>query len=170
MKTQPNKSISLTRTAMIAGIITISIVLLKVPVAGGRLVLHPGEIVIVTSAYVLGRRNAFFAAGIGSALADLIVGASIFAPASFLIHGMQAWLIGTFLDGKLGRKDLGAMSLGATVVVLGYGAVSWVLFDINTLWVSISVDLVQTILGMIGAMFLLRLMRKVCPSLLTTGE
>lgn len=170
MNNEVSRSVHLARTAMIAGMITVSIVLLKIPIADGRLVLHLGESIIIISAYILGRRNAFFAAGIGSAFADVLLGASIFAPASFLIHGTQVWLIGTFLDGRLGLKDFSAMCLGAAVVVVGYGLVSWLLFDIHTVWLSITVDLLQTILGITGAMFLLRLIRKVCPSLLIIGE
>ncbi len=58
------------------------IIPIKVPLPGaGAAYIHPGDCVIFVSAYILGGPWAILASAIGSGLADIIVGAAVYAPA-----------------------------------------------------------------------------------------
>lgn len=82
-----------------------------------------GDGVILTCAYLFGPL-AVFPAAIGSALSDLILGYSIYIPATFVIKGLMG-----FLAGWIMRRDevkipvrIGAFVLAEVLMVMGYFA------------------------------------------------
>ena len=52
--------------------------------------IHPGDSIVLLSAYLLGPLAGGAAAGIGSACADLLLGYAYYAPATFIIKGLMA--------------------------------------------------------------------------------
>ena len=62
------------------------------PVGGGYFNL--GDCFVITSGVILGPVFGFFAAAIGSMLADILAGYAIYAPATFLIKGLMALVVG----------------------------------------------------------------------------
>ncbi|MDR3264319.1 MAG: ECF transporter S component [Clostridiales bacterium] len=102
-------------TALIAGM-----TMLSIPVPGGGYV-HVGDSLIFLAALILPMWYAVFAAGIGSAIADLIVpGAAIYAPATFIIKALMALIVCLLLR-QSGKKKLFA----SAKPVLGQAAAFW---------------------------------------------
>jgi len=64
-----------------------------------------GDVVIIIAAVVLGKSSGFIAGAFGSALADILGGAGyiIFAPITFLVKGLEGFLIG-YIVHNLGNK------------------------------------------------------------------
>lgn len=128
----------LTLTALFIALIFIFTYVIKVPSPGMGYV-HPGDGFILLAAIFLGPAMSALAAGVGSALADLIGGYFIFAPATLIIKAAEALvfyllfkLILRFLDRWEPRVQLIALipaSVPATaLMVLGYYAYEALVF------------------------------------------
>lgn len=79
--------------------VTLLTMVIKVPSVRGGYV-NFGDIAIFITAVLLGKKAGFLAGSIGSALADILLGYSIYAPATFVIKGIEG-----FICGLLGHKD-----------------------------------------------------------------
>nr|WP_227767942.1 ECF transporter S component [Zhaonella formicivorans] len=86
---------------MLAAVTVLAISLVKIPAFSGRLYFHLGETVILTSALLLGKRGGALVGAVGSAVADLLLGAPVLAPISFVIHGVEGYLVGYASQGKV---------------------------------------------------------------------
>ena len=75
-------------SAMFAALICVATMIIRIPTIGGYLNL--GDCVVLLSGWVLGPAFGFCAAGIGSALADIFCGYTLYAPATFVIKGLMA--------------------------------------------------------------------------------
>ena len=59
-----------------------------------------GEVIVYTTAILLGPFIGAIAGGVGSMLADIILGYSIYAPGTLVIKGLEGFIVG-FLASKL---------------------------------------------------------------------
>lgn len=80
-------------SALFAAIICISTFIIQIPVAVTGGYINMGDCFVLLSGIVLGPVYSFLAAGLGSALADILSGYVIYAPATFLIKGIMALVI-----------------------------------------------------------------------------
>jgi len=89
-----------------------------------------GDAVIMITAILLGKRSGFIAGAFGSALADVIApGGVIFAPFTFIVKGLEGYVIGKIIHDRKQEKDLSknrelrkivGLIAGALVMVAGY--------------------------------------------------
>lgn len=77
--------------------------------------IHAGDAVVLLGAFLLGPWWGAFTAGLGSALADLLSGYALYAPATFVIKALMA-LIAAFIIRKCGREKPARNAAGAAVV------------------------------------------------------
>ena len=87
MNKHNNKSMpvrTLTMAAIFAALIT-ALTTFSFPIPGGYGYIHAGDSMIYTCAWALGGPVAGFAAAIGSALADILLGWAQYAPATAVI-------------------------------------------------------------------------------------
>ena len=89
-------------SAMFAALCWAATMLVQIPTVAGYT--NIGEGMCLLSGLVLGPWYGFFAAGIGSALADLISGYAYYVPATFLIKGLVALLAALMLRPVLGKR------------------------------------------------------------------
>ncbi len=84
-----------------------------------------GDAAIMIAAILLGRKSGMAAGAIGAALADLAYGAFIFVPITFVVKGIEGYIVGVIAS-RRGEKSLGhikrflAVIAGAVIIVLGY--------------------------------------------------
>lgn len=149
------KSRTLTATALFAALITVGTLYLKVPGPTGYY--HMGDGLVYTAAIVLGLWPAAFAASVGSALADVLGGAAVFAPWTFVIKGLTAVVVAFAARG--GRNVL-AMLLGALVTVVGYAAATAILYGPPAAVAETLGNLLQVGVGVILALVLLPIARR----------
>ena len=113
--------------ALFATLCCVSTLIVTVPLPNGYF--NVGDVFVLLAGWCLGPFYGAAAAAVGSALADLWSGFALYAPATFLIKGLNAalaWLL-AFLIKKVIQKDsldfisriVGAIA-GETVMVLGY--------------------------------------------------
>ncbi|HEY5583631.1 MAG TPA: ECF transporter S component [Ruminiclostridium sp.] len=93
------------------------------PIPGGYF--NIGDAAIMITAILLGKKSGFIAGAIGSALADLACGSFIFVPITFIVKGLEGYIVGAIANKNSGRAPSRAvqiisLAVGALVMVLGY--------------------------------------------------
>ena len=148
-----NNTKMLVLSALFTALACVATMIIKIPIPGSFGYIHPGDVVVILAGIILGPVHGFFAAGIGSALADLLNGYSIYAPVTFVIKGFVA-LCGAHIYRLMIRKSKKlSIFLCALVnmifVVGGYFGFESILYQVPTALISISANLIQTGCGMI---------------------
>ena len=118
-----NKTKEMTMSAMIAALVCVATMLIKIP-SPLKGYLNLGDCVVLLAGWMLSPGYAFFAAGLGSAMADIFSGYVMYAPATFLIKGIMALVVycGHKFLSKSNNKFLSRMIPGIiaeVVMVLG---------------------------------------------------
>lgn len=125
----------LTLGGMLAALVAVFTAYVSVPIAGGYF--HPGDAMIALSAAVLGPYAAIPAA-IGSCLADLLAGYTIYAPFTFVIKGLVGLIAGWGAkNGRLGVRPVLCLVLGSLVIPAGYFATDCMLYSFATALASL---------------------------------
>jgi len=111
----------LVMTGLLAALVCVSTMVIKVPTPTNGYV-NLGDTLVLVSGWLLGPAYGFFAAGVGSALADLLSGYTAYVPGTLLIKGFMAVLAyGLTVYGKGNRYVRGLSAFLAEVwMVLGY--------------------------------------------------
>jgi len=145
----------LATAGLMAALVVIGTMIIQIPTPGKGYI-HLGDTLVYLCGIVLGPLLGAMAAAVGSMMADLFSGYGVYAPASFLIKGLDAWLVG-FLFVKFIRLNdplmkrvasfLIAVQFGGTVMVLGYLAVETVLYGFPTAVLSVFANIIQAIAG-----------------------
>lgn len=146
----------LTQAGLFAALAVMAISVFRIPGPGGNVYFHLGETVIITAAVLLGRKKGACVGAVSSAIADLLLGAALWAPFSFVIHGFEGYLIGELSDGRGGRRDLSAMTAGVGVMIAGYTAVSGWLYGVAIMPIEFLGDSMQGVIGVATAYPFLR--------------
>ena len=109
--------------ALLAALACVATMIIKIPTPLGGYI-HAGDAVVVLAGFLLGPVWGAPAAGLGSALADVISGYVLYAPGTFVIKAVVAllagWIIGTKLIKNEFAKALVAGIIGGIVMVGGY--------------------------------------------------
>ena len=104
-------------SAVFAAATTIGTMFVAIPVGIGFL--NFGEIVIYTAAFLFGGVVAGLAGGVGAAAADVLLGYGLFAPITFVVKGLEGFVVGQ-LSGTSTRSKVIAVLLGAPIMIVGY--------------------------------------------------
>ena len=149
-------------TAVFAALCLIGTVVIVVPLPFGFF--NVGDVFVLLAGWCLGPVYGSVAAAVGSALADVITGFPIYAPATFFIKGLDAFIayMVWFLLKKCIRKErfdflpriLSALS-GESVMVLGYFGYECLLYGINGAIAAVLGNITQGVFGMILATLLI---------------
>ena len=115
-------------TALFAALICVATMLIQIPIPATGGYANLGDGIILICAFLMSPAYAVTAAGLGSALADILVGYASYAPATLLIKAGVA-LIAACIFRKLGKDKnarftlavmIAAGILAETFMVLGY--------------------------------------------------
>ncbi|KNY26632.1 protein of unknown function DUF1393 [Pseudobacteroides cellulosolvens ATCC 35603 = DSM 2933] len=129
-----------------------------------------GDVFVMISAVFLGRYYGFFVGGVGSAMADLYMGYTYYAPITLIVKGLEAFVVALLLGDKGAKnsiKTAAAVAIGAFIMVAGYFiAEGYILsFVDKNLGLAAAVtnlpfNLVQGCLSGVTAFFLFKVMAK----------
>ncbi len=157
------KTNTLVMTAMMTCLVLLTTYTFKIPTPFQGYV-HLGDAMIFLSVLVVGRKNGAVAAAFGSALADLLGGYVAFAPWTFVIKGLMAFVMGICIDyisKKQGKTlklfgvpfvEIVGMAIAGLVMVAGYGVADAVIAgNIMTGILSMPANCGQFIVGMVIA-------------------
>lgn len=115
------KTWNLVLAAMMVCLVMVATFFIRIPSPFTHGYLHLGDAMVFMSVLVLGRNRGSLAAGLGSALADVLGGYAAYAPWTLIIKGVMAFIMGLCIEKSLG-KTVG-MVLGGLAMVAGYAVV-----------------------------------------------
>lgn len=166
MKFYPTDKVQrLTITALLTALTAVSTMIIKLPIPATGGYIHPGDGLVLLSGFLLGPVYGTFAAGVGSALADLLSGYLVFAPATLVIKGVTA-LVACLLHTKLlqnfrSRERLSiivAGTAGEICMVLGYFLFESALYGPAASAAGVPFNMLQGVFGVIIALVLFPLL------------
>ena len=155
--------LTLSYGGMLAALVFVATWFLKIPVSVTQGYIHLGDGFILLGAALLGH-PAVLAAAIGSMLADLLGGYTVYCQPTFLIKGaVAAVAVQAFRHPKSHISRILWMSLAELVMVAGYFAVEWLIlgYGLAAALSAVLPNLVQGLSGVIiGAVFAPILLRQ----------
>ena len=131
---------------------------IRLPIAANGGLVHLGSAMLFTSAIVFGPKKGAIAGAFGMGLFDLVSGWTLWAPFTFIIRGLQGWIIGyiaqsAVIKWKSSIKNALAIILSIPVMLAGYYLCEVILYDS---WViplaSVTGNIVQNIVGLVVAL------------------
>lgn len=147
-------------TAMLAALVCVATMSIRIPTPSTGGYIHPGDALVILSGIILGPGYGFLAAGIGSAMADLIGGYFIYVPITLIIKGLIALTSG-FIYKKMQKNNATkymAVTIGGIAdvifVAFGYFFCESFMYGAAGAAASIPANLIQGLGGMLIAMVL----------------
>jgi uncharacterized membrane protein len=164
-----NMTRRLVLSSMFAALICIvtMVVRIPVPLVWNGAYINAGDGIIYAASVVLGGPWGAAAAGIGSALADLLTGSSGYAPGTLIIKGLMGLLVGIAAYRKPNwLLYLGVMAVAALWVMVGDTIYEYFVFagmKIAVAALSIPSNLLQAVGGVLIGLPLALLVRRIVP-------
>ena len=150
--------------ALIAALACVATLVIHIPSPLGGYI-NLGDCIVLAGGWLLGPVYGFFAAGIGSALADVFLGYFIYAPATFIIKGLVAVLACVLFKsfGKIKNKMLLYIICGVaaeSVMVAGYYLFEGFMYGFVASLVNIPPNVIQGVVGVVAGALLAVVMSK----------
>ena len=159
-----NKTQKLVMAALLASLCCVATMIVKIP-SPMKGYINLGDCVVLLSGWLLSPFYGFLAAGLGSALADVLSGYTLYAPATFIIKGLMALIAfyGFKLFGKVVPKPVSKVLSGLAaelLMILGYFIFEGFLYGFAPSAVNIPANALQGAAGLILGTVLIRVFGK----------
>ena len=159
-----SKTKKLVLAALMAALTCVATMIIKIP-SPLKGYINLGDCIVLVSGWMLSPAYGFLAAGIGSALADVISGYMTYVPATFIIKGLMAVIAHygfKILHKKAGNLSARILSgvMAEVVMVLGYFGFEGLLYGFATSAVNIPANSVQGIAGLVIGVALMKVFEK----------
>ncbi len=146
-----SKVLRLVLLAMFTAAIAVATAYVSIPTGMGGYI-HIGDGIIFMGAMLLGPAGAI-AAGVGSALADILCAYAVFAPGSFVVKAVMGVIVGIFYRRKDGIAsaiiNIVLFIVAEMVMIIGYFGYECILWDFNAALAEIPANAVQACAGII---------------------
>ena len=120
-----SKTLKLVISALMASMACVATIVIKIPIPATGGYINLGDSIVLLAGVALGPVYGGLAAGLGSALADLLGGYVVFAPATFLIKALMAVVMGLIIRTYPQKQILRFVFAGIVseiIMILGYFA------------------------------------------------
>ena len=158
------KTRKLVMAALMAALVCVITMIIKIP-SPLKGYINLGDCIVLLSGWLLSPMWGFLAAGLGSAMADILSGYVIYGPATFLIKGLMA--ITAFYGFKLLKNKCGNLAsriisgIAAEVVMLvGYFLFAGILYGFGPAMLNIPANAVQGIAGIVIGVLFVKILEK----------
>ncbi len=157
------KTKRIVNAALFAALICIATMIIKIP-SPFKGYMNLGDCVVLLSGWLLPPFYSFFAAAIGSALADIFSGYIIYAPVTFVIKGVMA-ICANLIFKKL--HNFTGITVAAVIggiiaefiMAAGYYIFEGILYGFIPSLVGVPANIVQGVAGLITGLLLLKLFK-----------
>lgn len=159
-----NKTQKIVIASMLAALCCVATMIIKIP-SPLKGYVNLGDCIVLLCGWLLSPFYGFFAAGAGSALADLLSGYVAYAPATFIIKGIMA-IIAHFcfkgMHNKLGNipSRIFGGALAEIEMILGYFVFEGFLYGFIPSMVNIPANAVQGVAGLVIGTILIKIFEK----------
>jgi len=151
---QTKQAISIRRLTT-AGVLAAAIVLLttlvSLPMPGGLGYINLGDVGVLLAGMVLGGGWGALCAGAASALADVLLGYTVYAPATFIIKGLVALVAGLLFARTQKKIRFAALYPAALIVPAGYFLYEVMLYGAVSAVPNILFNTMQCLVGAVIA-------------------
>ncbi len=158
------KTKKLVMAALMAALACVATMIIKIP-SPLKGYINLGDCIVLLSGWLLSPMWGFLAAGLGSALADILSGYVIYGPATFLIKGLMSLV--AFYGYKLLKDKCSNLAskiisgIAAEIVMLvGYFLFAGILYGFGPAVVNIPANAVQGIAGVVIGIILMKIFEK----------
>lgn len=152
---------TLTRLAILMALTTVMTMVIHIPTIGTNGYLNLGDMVVFLAAMMLGRKGGFLVGGLGSGLADLLLGYSHYAPITFIVKGLEGYIAGVILDTKLGEsKPIIATVVGGLWMACGYYLAEIFMYGAKAALASVPGNIMQGLLGAVTSVLLFMALKR----------
>ncbi|CAK7020546.1 MAG: Thiamine precursor transporter HmpT [Peptostreptococcus russellii] len=148
-----------TKDFVICGILmaltTIMTMIVQIPVVGAHGYVNMGDTVVLFSGLYLGKKHGGIIGGVGSALADVILGYAIYAPVTLVAKGLEGFLCGLIAEKVSGKKGnvIGTI-IGGIVMVSGYFIGEIFMYGIQTSLAAVPANSLQATFGIVTSLLI----------------
>ncbi len=147
----------LIKAAVFAALACVCTMMIAIPLGGGGYA-NLGDTIVITAGFFGGSVFGPLAAAVGSALADVLSGYALYAPATFVIKGVMALVVSAICrnvskNGFSFRVVLAAV-IAEIIMVAGYFIFEIFVYDISIAIVDIPGNAVQGVCGIVFSMIL----------------
>lgn len=151
-------------TALFMALICVATMIIQIPMPMTNGYVNLGDAFVLAAAWILGSPWGIIAAGVGSALADLLTGYIHYVPGTLIIKALMALAAilcakafgqRTTLTKYVGRAS--GAALAELIMVAGYFGYAYIIYDFNLSGAASSIpgNLVQGVFGLIISVFII---------------
>ena len=150
----------LTRYAVLMALTVVMTMVIHIPTVGTQGYLNLGDMVVFLAAITLGKKGGFIVGGVGSAIADLLLGYTHYAPITLVVKGLEGFIAGSLLETDIGqRKPIIATSIAGVFMAFGYFVPELFMYG-KAAVASIPGNIMQGLLGAVTSVVLYSALRK----------
>ena len=147
MKESKTSTRQLTLAALFMALTTVATMVIHIPVPATQGFVNVGDSFVLLSGLLFSHYYGALIGGVGSALADLFLGYTIFAPVTLIVKAIEA-LLASYIDRGNTVSRVIAVIVGVTWMVFGYFIFEVFMFDLP---VALSAVIPNSIQGMVSA-------------------
>lgn len=136
----------ITKTAIFMAIITISTMIIDIPIPGSKGYVNASEVAIFLTVLILNHRSSSLAAGFACAGADILLGYAFYAPVTFIVKAIEALVAHNLLKAKKIPIFL-SLVLASIINPLGYFAAEIFMYGKETALLGIPANIGQGLFG-----------------------
>ena len=152
MQTKQAQSIrKLTTAGVLAASIVLLTTLVSIPIPGGVGYINLGDMGVLLAGMLLGGGWGALCAGAASTLSDVLLGYTIYAPATFVIKGLVALIAGLLFVKTEKKIRFVALYLAALIVPVGYFFYELLLYGAASAVPNILFNTLQCLVGAVIA-------------------
>lgn len=132
----------LTQTALVTAVICITTLFTSLPLPFSNGFFNLGDFAIIAAIIIFKDKYTVFAAGLGSAIADMSLGYLQYLPFTLLIKTLEAFIILSLLNKKVNHYI--ALAVALTTMAVGYGIADAILIQTPSyFWISFGANMIQ---------------------------
>ena len=121
----PKDSLSLSIIGIFSALICILTMIISIPIPATQGFINIGDAGVMITGLLFGPIIGGIAGGVGSSLADVFLGYTIYAPATLIIKGLEGFIVGIIANPKkqnsrINHKDIISVITGGLIMTYGY--------------------------------------------------
>lgn len=149
-----NQTQNLVLSGLLIALVTVGTMVISIPVPATNGYVHGGDLMIFLAAVLFGKKQGALAGGVGSAMADLLLGYSQWIIPTLIVKGIMGYIIGGLTSGRTEPiytpRNIFAMFLGVLWMVGGYYVTGGIMLGSFTAALAgLPGDLIQGTAGMV---------------------
>lgn len=158
---EKNNLKTMTRYAVLIALTTVMTMVVHIPTPSTKGYLNLGDMVVFVAAFMFGKKGGFLVGGLGSALADILLSYTQYAPITFVVKGLEGFIAGAIFDTNVGEKyPIVATAVGGVWMAIGYYIAEIFMYGAKAALVGIPGNIIQGLFGAVTSIVVVAGLKK----------